>query len=368
MTHRFVDIERNIARCRVILSLVAILTVYIDPTAPTLGWWGPAKGGAFMIDPSALAVMASHLAYSTTLYVALSYPLASPHRLAAIATWADVLFGAGIALFTEGTSSPFHAFFIFAVLAVGFRAGLRQTLIVTAASVALYLSLILVSAPDMVNFYIMRPAYLAITGYLVGYLGQQRLNLEAHVRELETAQQRQVIARSLHDGYCQALAGVNLRLETCRELLRRGRVDDAFAELTDLQTGVNREYDGLRSYVRSLADVDARPGTREAAHDTRFAIRTDFSGPLALIEHALQIMLEGARNVARHARARSAGVDVRLEDDKLLITIEDDGVGFPKDADAPWSIASRVAEVGGRVRVERRNGRGAHVLVELPGA
>jgi signal transduction histidine kinase len=368
MTHRFIDIERNIARCRVFLSVIAIFAVYVDPTAPTLAWWIPEKGGAFTIDPSALAVMASHLAYSTTLYVALAYPLGSPRRLAAIATWADVLFGAAIALFTEGTTSPFYAFFIFAVLAVGFRSGLRQTLIVTAASVALYLSLIIVSSHDMVNFYLMRPAYLAITGYLVGYLGQQRLNLEARIRELETAEQRQVIARSLHDGYCQSLAGVNLRLETCRELLRRGRIEDAFAELTDLQTGVNREYDGLRTYIRSLADVDARPGALVESNDTRFAVRTDCAGPLPLVEHALQILLEGARNVARHARARAAGLDVRSEDDKLLISIQDDGVGFPKDAEAPWSIASRVAEVGGRVRVDRRNGRGAHLQVELPGA
>ena len=47
--------------------------------------------------------------------------------------------------------------------------------------------------------------------------------LESRIRELESASQRERIARSLHDGYMQALAGVNLRLETCRELLRRGR-------------------------------------------------------------------------------------------------------------------------------------------------
>jgi hypothetical protein len=32
----------------------------------------------------------------------------------------------------------------------------------------------------------MRPVYLAITGYLIGFLGQQRINFEARVRELET--------------------------------------------------------------------------------------------------------------------------------------------------------------------------------------
>src|SRR5207245_332758 len=114
----------------------------------------------------------------------------------------------------------------FAVLAAGFRGGLRRALTVTGASVALYLCLILVSRPEGLKFYLMRPAYLAITGYLVGYLGEQRMVLESRVRELEAASQRERIARSLHDGYMQALAGVNLRLETSRGLMRPGHEDD----------------------------------------------------------------------------------------------------------------------------------------------
>ena len=64
----------------------------------------------------------------------------------------------------------------------------------------------------------MRAVYLAIAGYLIGFFSQQRALFEAEVRELETRAERQSIARSLHDGYVQALAGVNLRLETCRAL------------------------------------------------------------------------------------------------------------------------------------------------------
>jgi signal transduction histidine kinase len=366
MTHRFLDIERNIARCRIVLSVVGIIAVYLDPTPPAFSTWVPLSHGPFTIDPSAFAVMVSHLAYSVTLYIALAYPLASPRRLQAIATWGDVLFGPAIALFTEGTSSPFYAFFVFAVLAVGFRGGFRYTILVTAVSVALYLSLILVSAQHNATFYIMRPAYLAIAGYLVGYLGQQRLTLEARIRELETTEQRQAIARSLHDGYCQALAGVNLRLETCRQLLDRGQVGDAFGELTDLQAGVNREYDELRTYIRSLADQELRPAPNGVERPTRFTVKAQFTGPLPLVEHALHIMLEGARNVGRHARAYAARIEAASEDDKVLISIDDDGVGFPDDASLPWSIASRVAEVGGRIAVDRADATGARLLVELP--
>ena len=362
---RSADVERIIAHCRVMLSVAAFVTVYIDPTRPTLTRWMPLTGGPFTLDPWALAVMIAHLVYSATTGLVLRSRLVSATRLATVSTWIDVLFGGAIALVTEGANSPFYVFFAFAVLAAGFRAGLRLTLRVTAVSVALYLSLILVTHPEGMTFYIMRPAYLAITGYLVGYLGEQRLIVEARLRQLETASQRERIARSLHDEYVQALAGVNVRLATCRELLRRGSSDQALAELTELQAGVNREHDDLRTYIRSLLDLETAPKPRAFDYRTRFSVRARFNGSLLLVEHALHVMLEGARNVALHAGANSAAISVDASIGKVFITIDDDGVGFPAGAVPPWSIASRAAELGGEVRVGGADRSGGHVEIEL---
>jgi len=363
-----IEIERHIARCRMILSVAGFVAVYVDPTPPTLTRWLPLTGGPFTLDPHAFAVMLAYLAYSATVYLIVSRGLAAPARTATVSTWCDVLFGGCIALVTEGAnSSPSYVFFAFAVLAAGFRGGLPRALAVTAASVALYLSLILVSRPDGANLYTMRPVYLAITGYLVGYLGEQRLTLESRVRDLEAAAERERIARSLHDGYVQALAGINLRVGTCRELLRRGESAEAFTELTELLAGVNREHDQIRSYVRSLTDRDM-PGPPETLDaDARFAVRVHFDGRLPLVEHVLQIMLEGARNVGRHAHARSAAITADANGAKVHITIADDGVGFPAGSAPPWSISSRAAEVGGEVRLGDAEQAGAHLEIDLPG-
>jgi len=360
------DTEWTIAQCRVMLSVAAFVTVFIDPTRPTLTRWFPLTGGPFTLDPFALTVMLSHVAYSAAVYIAVRRRILAPERIVVITTRADVGFGAVIALVTEGANSPFYVFFAFAVLAAGFRGGLRPTLQVTFASVALYFSLILVTRPEGFTFYVMRPAYLAITGYLVGYLGERRLVLESRIRELEGATLRQRIARSLHDGYAQALAGVNLRVETCRELLRRGLAEDALAELTDLQAGVNHEYDELRTYIRSLADLDATPVPATSEGGTQFSIRAEFRGSLPLVEHSLQIMLEGARNVGRHANAATAQITAASNGEKLCITLHDDGVGFPVGSAAPWSIASRASELDGEVRVGGGSRPGGHVEVELP--
>ena len=366
--HGVTDIERTIARCRVILSVAALIAVYIDPTRPSLTRWLPLTGGPFMLDPLALAVMLSHLVYSLTLLLLERRRVLTASRIAIVSTWMDVLFGALIALVTEGENSPFYVFFAFAVLVAAFRAGLRLALLVTLTSALLYLGLILVSHPWGLTFYIMRPAYIVITGYLVGYLGEQRLVLETRLRAFEAASQRERIARSLHDEFVQALAGVNVRLETCRQLLRRGQPEKALVELTDLQSGVNREHDELRTYIRSLIDREAAPGRPAADDRTRFTVRAQFDGSLALLEHALQIMLEGARNVALHARADSALIRVAQDAMQVSITIDDDGVGFPADAAPPWSIASRAVELGGSVRVGTRDQPGGHVAVHLPAA
>jgi len=359
---RLIAIERHVARCRVILSAAALVTVFVDPTRPTLTRW---PGGPFTLDPRAFAVLFSYVLYSLATEVAVARQVLRPARIAVASTWADVLFAAAIAFVTEGANSPAYVFFAFAILAAGFRAGFRLTMLVTAACVVLYLTLILLSHPEGLAFYVMRPAYLAITGYLVGYLGEQRLILESRVRRLEAASERERIARSLHDGYAQSLAAVNLRVETCRELLRRGRSGDAFIELTELQSGVNREHDDLRAYIRSLVDLESTSEPLAAGDGTRFAVRARFEGSLRLVEHVLHIMLEGARNVGRHAHARSAVVTVEAQGDRVVISVDDDGVGFPSGSAAPWSIASRAAELGGEVRLGGGERRGGHVEIEV---
>jgi signal transduction histidine kinase len=95
-------------------------------------------------------------------------------------------------------------------------------------------------------------------------------------------------------------------------------------------------------------------------------VRAQFDGSLPLVEHALQIMLEGARNVGLHAGADSSAITVEGLAGEITIRIDDDGVGFPSGAPAPWAIASRAAELGGSVRMGDHPG--GHVTVLLPAA
>jgi len=83
------------------------------------------------------------------------------------------------------------------------------------------------------------------------------------------------------------------------------------------------------------------------------------------LEQILQILLEGVRNARRHGQARSGAIDVHQTPTTIEIRIDDNGRGFSDPEEAPWTIASRVAEFGGKLDIN--SGRsGAHLEIAIP--
>jgi signal transduction histidine kinase len=284
--------------------------------------------------------------------------------LPALTVTLDVAFAVVLAIFTEGHTSPAFALFAFAIIAASCRAGFRMTLAVTVSSMLLYFVLLTFLARETRDLYLMRPVYLAVIGYLIGFLGQQQAKLQAQIAE------RHHIARFLHDGYVQGLAGINLRLETARELLRRDQPAEAGDELRDLQSEVTREFDAVRTYIRTLADVESAPTQHGAVvtREPRFTMHADFEASGLMLENVLQVILEATRNTRCHAGARSGAIRAVAEGRTVRITIDDDGVGFPGGAVLPWSIASRIGELGGHCGLVRDGRPGAHLEVQMPAA
>jgi len=356
MTADYRDLDRNVARTRIFLTIVGFLSIFVDPTI----------GEPFALEMHMLEVLLAHLAFGIAAFVWVSRAAVTERFLFTTAAL-DVAFATAISLLTRGPTTPGQIFFAFAIMAVGCRAGFRATLFVTAYGILLYAPFIVIAPPDTRWPYAMRPIYLAIMGYLLSFLGEQRSTFEARMRNLETIAERHTIARSLHDGYLQALATVNLRIKTCRALFAAERTAEAESELAAIESGVAREYDEIRAYVRSLAEVDD-PAREDAAAASDPVVRLDAAirGSAATVEQVLQIMLEGLRNTRRHSQAAEAQIAAAVVGGSVRVTIDDDGVGFSPAATAPWSIASRVGESGGRLVVARDARPGAHLEIELP--
>jgi hypothetical protein len=186
------DLDLQVARGRTVLSAVALALWYIDP----------ANGGWFFIDTSSLIVFSLHGVYSSLTFVFIRRGYAV-WQLRGICTVVDVAFAAVITYLTEGSTSPSWLFFLFAIIAVDSRTSFRASITVTISATLLYFVLLAAFAAGPRNEYLMRSAYLGITGYLVGFIGAQRARFEARLRHFGTAAERHEIARALHEVMCK---------------------------------------------------------------------------------------------------------------------------------------------------------------------
>lgn len=107
------------------------------------------------------------------------------------------------------------------------------------------------------------------------------------------------------------------------------------------------------------------PTAGEEDSATHLSMSAELSGTVELVDQVLSIARQGIHNVRRYARARTATIAIRTDQSRVRIAIDDDGVGFRHDV-TPWSIASRVKEIGGQIQIVADQRPGAHVLITLP--
>jgi len=97
------DLDLAIARARIVFSLVALFSIYVDPTT---------AGGFLALEPLVLATLLLHLTYSVATWLALSRFNAERGMLMASVAF-DLIFATVLAFMTEGATSPAYIFFVF---------------------------------------------------------------------------------------------------------------------------------------------------------------------------------------------------------------------------------------------------------------
>jgi signal transduction histidine kinase len=221
--------------------------------------------------------------------------------------------------------------------------------------------------------------------------GFENVRLHEKAEEVAVLEERARIARDLHDGFIQSLAGIDLRVEACKLLLQRDpqRIP---RELEELHQAVDRGYREVRTYLKVLreprreaADVWASLERVAAEFSARDRLRVHFARPATDLGvspstgyELTQIVREALRNAVRHGRASQAVVKVASRPSHLYLVVRDNGSGFQNghgrvDDDgflapsaAPWSIRERTAALGGSLHVWSQPGRGAEVVVTIP--
>lgn len=215
------------------------------------------------------------------------------------------------------------------------------------------------------------------------------VQMQSLSRRLVAAQERERlnIARELHDEAGQALASLRFGLRLLeREIEEGGSVTGRVAELmrrTDAVIhGLHRLAADLRPASLDHLGLEAalRQYSRSAAANlglvVHFKARGLAGGRLpAAVETALyRVVQEAMVNVARHARATRVDVMVQRRGDRVLVMVEDDGIGFELDQVQRGDhfgflgLRERAEALGGTLTVESSPGAGTTVVVEVPSA
>jgi signal transduction histidine kinase len=217
--------------------------------------------------------------------------------------------------------------------------------------------------------------------------------MSRRVERLAVLEERDRLAREIHDSVAQGLATLLVRLDTIESLADRGRVDKLAAEVLALRAAGAEIYGDVRE---AIAELRTRPdpgpvGLRRALIEyvAQFGDRTGITTtyetatvdgdqldlPPAAEVQLLRIVQEALTNVRKHARASSASVSFGREANGWFVMVRDDGVGFDPttvaNADGGRHVGitimrERAESVGGRLEVNSRPAGGTEVRAAVP--
>ena len=206
----------------------------------------------------------------------------------------------------------------------------------------------------------------------------ERYALFSALRDGAIANERLQIARNLHDGIVQFLAGSAYKIEAISRSSATGH--GVSNDLQDLKQLMLLEQEDLRSSIGTLRQEKvnlSHTGSEAEALCSRLSrqwrIQCNFASeltevliPARLHMDVLHMIKEGVANAVRHGSATT--VDIRLQADRsqLDLTVRnDDQADSGHDEAVPWSIRERMGEIGGSASVTAANGT-TTLLVGVP--
>lgn len=214
----------------------------------------------------------------------------------------------------------------------------------------------------------------------------ERARLYARSAQLGAVEERNRLAREIHDTLAQGLAALALRLETADALLEAGAHTDQVAQAIRQALALTRA--NLEEARRSVLDLRAAPLEGRSLVEALAALAAEGaageaspivfeaaggSRPLPVrVEVGLyRIAQEALTNVFRHAAAQRVTVQLVTTPGEIRLTIVDDGRGFDPaevsgDRFGLIGLNERARLLGGRLRLESSPGTGTRLEVEVP--
>ena len=215
-------------------------------------------------------------------------------------------------------------------------------------------------------------------------LAIENARLYERAQQAAVLEERQRLARELHDSVTQSLYGVSLYTEAASRARADGEVGpvaanlDGIRETTQEALGEMRlllyelrppllEEHGLAAALRArLQNVETRAGLEVA-----FDCQGDERLPVDQEQELFRLAQEALNNVLKHAHARRVQVCLELAADRVVLEVADDGAGFDPALGRGGGFGlpgmrERAERVGGSLRIDSSPGTGTRVRVEVP--
>ena len=211
--------------------------------------------------------------------------------------------------------------------------------------------------------------------------------LRDYARQIETlaaAEERNRLARELHDSVSQTIFSMNLTAQSARILLDRDpqRVAGLLDHLQVLSQNALGEMRSLIQQLRPHSLIEnglaaaLRDHAAERLEQDNLKVEVQVKGeghlPVNVEEGLYRIAQEALNNIVKHANTDKATISLTFENDLATLTIEDQGAGFDyasaKSATGHMGLSSmreRIESLGGNLSIDTAPGKGTRVKIEI---
>jgi signal transduction histidine kinase len=235
------------------------------------------------------------------------------------------------------------------------------------------------------------PELVALLGKQLGSLvdGAQLLRqLEQHTQSLAVLEERERIAREMHDSLAQVLGYLHLKAKAALKTLGSGEGEKVRAQLEEMAEAAQSAYADVREAILGLREsISEKRGLKEAlkSYIRGFERQSGIPVRFLLAENAvaefppateiqlLRVIQEALTNVRKHAQASQVTISFQRDGDNATILVADDGRGFsPEETLAKRqcfglaSMVERIKSINGTIQIDSRPGGGTRIIVRLP--
>jgi len=226
---------------------------------------------------------------------------------------------------------------------------------------------------------------------MIDELQETRGELAAAERQAGILQERQRLAREIHDTLAQGFTSIVVHLEAADQALPGGEeLGPARRHLDQARRTARESLEEARRFVWALHPEPLEretlaPAIRRAverwSEESKIRGSLEISGDPRLLPSAYEVTLlraaqEALANIRKHARASQVNLTLTYMDDQVILDVQDNGIGFDYaalSAEQPgqggfglMGMRERIQQLGGSLLVESAPGEGTTLVIELP--